>query len=407
MALTDTACKNAKGQAKPYKLADERGLFLIVNPSGSKWWRLRVYFRGKENMLSLGVYPDVGLKDARERRDEARKLIAAGIDPAAQRQQEKQEAATAAANSFAAITAEWLGNQLLAASTRDKLERRLERDILPYLGKRPIAEIKPAELLAVLRRIEERSVDTAHRALTECGQILRYAVRTGRLESDITRDLRGALKKIDRQHFAAITDAREVGPLMRAIWSYGGTAEVRSALRLTPLLFQRPGEIRHMQWNEIDLEAAEWRYFVTKTKSWHVVPLPRQAIAILRELEPLTGQGIPGKPDAPRYVFPGARSRTMPMSNNALRQALRNLGYTNDQQTAHGFRAMARSLLAELGWKPDVIERQLAHKPSGPLGGAYDRALFLSERREMMQAWADYLDSLARGESNVVALKRA
>lgn len=408
MPLTDTAIKNAKPKAKPYKLADGYGLLMLVQPSGGKWWRFKYRYGGKEGGLSLGVYPDVGLKLARERRDEARRLIANGINPSLQRQQDAQRSSDAAANSFEAVAREWLAKNTptWAPSHTSKVARRMEKDVFPWLGKRPIAEIEPPELLKVLVRLEERGVvETAHRARTECGQVFRYAIATGRAKRDISADLRGALQPVVNGHFATLLNPLEIGGLLRAMRSYAGTYTVRAALHLAPLLFVRPGELRMMEWAQLNLETAEWRFVPSKIKrgqprTEHIVSLPAQAVAVLRDLQPLTGER--------RYVFPGERDPKRPMSDAAINAALRRMGYdTKTQITGHGFRAMARTLLAEQGWKTDAIERQLSHKAAGPLGAAYDRAQFLEERRRMMQAWADYLDSLALGNSKVIPLRAA
>jgi len=296
-----------------------------------------------------------------------------------------------------------------ATSTNDTIKTRTEIDLLPWLGMRPINEIKGPELLAVLRRVEARgSLIVAKRLRQIAGQIFRYAVATGRAERDPSGDLRGALKSPGAErHHAALTAPADVAELMRAIDGYAGHFPTRCALQLSPLLFVRPGELRHAEWGEIDLGAGQWRIPAAKMKmkNAHIVPLSTQAVGILRELYPLTGAGIPGKPNAPRYVFPGARSHARPMSGNTVNAALRRIGYTGEQMTAHGFRATARTLLAELGWMPDAIERQLAHKASGPLGAAYDRAQFLDERRRMMQAWGDYLDAMRTG-AKVIPFKR-
>lgn len=410
MALSDTACNKAKPKDKPYKMADGGGLYLEVMPNGSKYWRQKYRYGGSEKRLALGVYPDVTLKTARKRRDEARELLASGVDPGAAKKAAK--VADAGAESFEALAREWMAqtDAKRTARTNDTIRVRLEADLLPWLGRRPIADIKAPELLATLRRVEARgSVIVAKRLRQIAGQIFRYAVATGRAERDPTGDLRGALRSPPAErHHAALTTPAEVGELMRVIDSYRGQFVTRCALLLSPLLFVRPGELRAAEWTEFDLGAAEWRIPAGKMKmrQAHIVPLSRQAVAILRELEPLTGRGVPAKPDAPRYVFPGARSHLRPMSNNTVCAALRRIGYTGEQMTAHGFRATARTLLAERGWKPDAIERQLAHKASGPLGAAYDRAQFLDERRKMMQSWADYLDDLKRG-ADVIPIHRS
>lgn len=411
--LTDVLIRNAKPKDRPYKLPKELGLGLIVNPNGSKWWRFTYCFDGKEKTISVGTYPLVSLNLARQRRDAARRLVADGIDPSAKRQAEREEQAVVEVNTFAAVVARWEADEMATNSDeyRSSVRRMLDRDVLPYLGERPLVEIKTLELITVFDRIRQRGVDeTARRARTIVGQIYRYAIRRGIAENDPTQALKGERRLKPVKHFAAFTDPGDVARLMRSIYDYKGTPEVRAALKLSAMLFQRPGEIRQMQWTQLDLEGAQWRYVVNKTKrhtgASHIVPLPAQAVTILRELQPLTGHGLGLKPEAPLYVFPTPKTRLRPLSENAVRQALRNMGFTNDEMTAHGFRAMARSLLAERGWKPDAIERQLSHKAAGPLGAAYDRAAFLEERKAMMQAWADYLDSL-RELRNVVPLRAA
>ena len=406
--LTPSGVANAKPEASAYVLRDGRGLMLRIEPHGSKLWRFE-YRRpgnGKRNQLSLGAYPAVSLKRAREKCEEARVLLADGIDPGAQRKAES----AASANTFAALALEWLENtkDTRVESTNKAIRSRMEADLLPWLGSRPIDEIKAPELLAALRRVEARDARVVAKRLRQiAGQVFRYAVATGRAERDPSGDLRGALKPAPERHHAALTEPAAVGELLRAIDGYQGAHTVRCALQLSPLLFVRPGELRAAEWPHFDLDAAEWRIPASKMKmkNAHIVPLSKQAVAILRDLLPLTGGGVAGKPDAPRYLFPGARSRLRPMSNNTVNAALRRIGYTGDQMTAHGFRATARTLLAELGWMPDAIERQLAHKASGPLGAAYDRAQFLDERRRMMQAWGDYLDGLRKG-GDVLPFKR-
>ena len=393
MPLTDTSIRNAKPGAKPIKLFDERGLFLLVTPTGGKWWRLRYMFDGKEKLLSLGVYPDVSLKDARERRDEARKLVANGVNPSENRKIQKSARADLVANSFEVITREWFAKfaSTWVSNHGDRIIRRFERDIFPWIGGRPIAEITAPELLAVVRRIENRgALETAHRALGNCGQVFRYAVATGRAERDPSSDLRGALPPVKGTHFAATTEPKRVAEILRALDGYEGTLTVRCALRLAPLVFVRPGELRNAQWADIDFETAEWRYLVTKTNTPHIVPLARQAIEILRELQPLTGNS--------RFVFPSARSFIRPMSDNAILAAMRRLGIDKEEMSGHGFRAVARTILDEvLGVRPDFIEHQLAHAVRDPNGRAYNRTAHLLERRKMMQQWADYLDKLKTG----------
>ena len=393
MSLTDTLIRNAKPGTKPIKLFDERGLFLLVTPTGGKWWRFRFMFDGKEKLLSLGVYPDVSLKDARERRDEARKLVANGVNPSENRKIQKSARADLIANSFEVVAREWFAkySATWAKNHGDRIIRRFERDIFPWIGARPIAEINAPELLAAARRIENRgALETAHRALSNCGQVFRYAVATGRAERDPSGDLRGALPPVRGTHFAATTEPKRFAEILRALDGYEGTLTVRCALRLAPLVFVRPGELRNAHWADIDFEAAEWRYLVTKTNTPHIVPLATQAIEILRELQPLTGNS--------RFVFPSARSFIRPMSDNAILAAMRRLGIDKDEMSGHGFRAVARTILDEiLGVRPDFIEHQLAHAVRDPNGRAYNRTAHLAERRKMMQQWADYLDKLKAG----------
>jgi len=397
--LTDVAVRTAKATDKPAKLFDERGLFLLVSPSGGKWWRLKYRFDGKEKLLSLGTYPDTPLKRAREACENARQLVAQGIDPSVQRKATKSAREECAANSFEVVAREWYASHgpTLAPSYSVKVIRRFERDLFPTLGSMAITDMKPIDLLKALRAIEARgAVETAHRALGECGQAFRYAVATQRVERDITADLRGALQPVQGEHFAAITDPQQVGALLRAINGYTGTATVCAALKLAPLFFVRPGELRRAEWAHVDLDAGEWRYFVTKTKADHIVSLCRQAVEILRELRRLTGHG--------RYVFPSARGDAKPLSDNAILAALRRMGIDKDEMSGHGFRAMARTILDEvLNVRVDLIEHQLAHAVRDANGRAYNRTAHLPERKKMMQQWADYLDGLAG--DNVIAGK--
>jgi integrase len=395
MPLTDTAIRNAKPGAKPTKLFDERGLFLLVTPAGGKWWRLKYRFNGKEKLLSLGTYPDVGLKDARERRDGARKQLADGIDPSHSRKAQKSLRQEHAANSFELVSREWYEKHSTnwVDSHGSRIIRRLERDIVPDLGARPIADITPPELLQVIRKIEGRgALETAHRALGNCGQVFRYAVATGRATRDPSGDLRGALPPAKGEHFAAVTEPAQAAQILRAIEVYQGSKIVSCALRLAPLVFVRPGELRGAEWAEIDLDGAEWRIPAARMKLGidHIVPLSSQAVTILREIHPLTGSG--------RYVFPSARTSTRPMSDNAILAALRRMGIAKDEMSGHGFRAMARTILDEvMGVRPDLIEHQLAHAVRDANGRAYNRTAHLPARREMMQRWADYLDELQAG----------
>lgn len=401
--LTNTTCKNAKLRDKAYKLSDEKGLYLEVMPNGSKYFRLKYRCGGKEKRLALGVYPETTLKEARDKRDEARKLLTQGVDPGEQRKAMKAAAADSAANSFEVVAREWFAKHAptWAENHGDRVIRRLERDIFPWIGSRPVGEIKAPELLAVLRRIESRgALETAHRALQNCGQVFRYALATGRADRDPSGDLKGALPPVKGGHFAAVTEPVKIGELLRAIDAYEGTLPVRCALRLAPLVFVRPGELRQAEWAHIDLEAEEWRYRVTKTGTDHVVPLSRQAVDILQELYPLTGRG--------RYVFPSARTPngSRPLSDVALLAALRRMGIDKETASVHGFRALARTVLDEvLGFRPDFIEHQLAHAVRDPNGRAYNRTAHLAERQKMMQAWADYLDGLKSG-AKVIPIKR-
>jgi integrase len=344
-------------------------------------------------MLSFGTYPDVGLKEARDKRDAARKLLAAGVDPSEHRKATKATRVERAANSFEVICREWLENKrsTVEEAQYKKALARLEKDVFPWMGGRPIAEITAPEILAVLRRIDARGARyTAHKAKSEISQCFRYAIATGRAYRDPCPDLKGAIPAPKTENLPAITNPNEVGELLRAIDGFKGTFVVRCALLLAPLLFVRPGELRKAAWDCFDLDKAEWRYLVTKTKTEHLVPLASQAVAILKELHALTGHG--------RYVFPG-RDPQLPMSDAAVNAALRRMGYdTKTEITGHGFRAMARTILhEELHQKPEVIEHQLAHSVSDALGTAYNRTKFLKERKAMMQLWADYLDKLKTG----------
>lgn len=393
MALSDLSIRNAKPSDKPYKLPDEKGLFLLIHPNGSKYWRQKYRFNGKEKLLAFGVYPDISLKDARARRDDARKLLANGIDPGEAKKAQKAAGMERAANSFEVVAREWFSKNrdTWAPSHADKIITRLERDVFPWLGSKATTDISAPDVLAVLHRIEKRgTLDTAHRAKGNISQVMRYAIATGRAERDPCPDLRGALPPARETNFPSITDPIKVAELLRAMDAFSGTLVVKAALLLAPLLFVRPGELRQAEWKDFDLDKAEWRYYVTKTKSDHSVPLATQAITILKDLHPLTGHG--------RYVFPG-RDPQKAMSEAAVNAALRRMGYdTKTEITGHGFRAMARTILAEeLHQKPEVIEHQLAHKVPDALGTAYNRTKFLKERKVMMQLWADYLEKLKAG----------
>ena len=398
MPLTDTAIRNARTAEKAYKLPDGGGLVLLVNPNGSKWWRWRYRFRGVEKMLSFGVYPEATLKLARERRDEARHLLARGIDPGAKRRVER----ASQANTFEAIAREWfdLNQKKFAEATIEKTRWTLEGLLFPSLGSRPIGEITAPEILATLRPLEARGKhETAHRTRQRASQVFRYAIATGRAERDPAADLRGALASVTTRHHPAVTEPTRVGELLRAIDGYQGQPSVGCALRLAPIVFVRPGELRAAEWSEFDLERAEWRIAANRMKMRepHLVPLSRQAIEILRDIHPLTGSG--------RFVFPSIRTSARPMSENTLTAALRRIGYSGTEMTVHGFRAMASTCLNEQGWAPDVIELQLAHTERNKVRAAYNRAERLPERRKLMQSWADYLDGLRTGGKNVVGIR--
>ena len=411
MALNDTAVRKAKPGEKPRKLSDARGLFLLLTPNGGKYWRFKYRFAGKEKLLALGTYPDVSLADAREKRDEARKCLAKEIDPGALKQLQKMTRLDAAANTYEMIAREWYVKHATnwAASHGEKILNRLKRDVFPWLGGRPISEITAPEILVVLRRIEKRgALDTAHRAHQNIGQVFRYAIASGVADRNPAADLRGALPPAKETHYPTITGPNEIGQLLRDIETFSGSFVTKCALRLAPLVFVRPGELRKAEWCEFDLDAAEWRIPAARMKmrELHIVPLSRQAIEVLRELAPLTDRVLTAKPEAPRYVFPGARSFIRPMSENTVNAALRRLGYAKEQITGHGFRSMASTILNEQGWNRDAIERQLAHGERDSIRAAYNYAEYLPERRRMMQAWADILGGFARG-ATIVNLNRS
>ncbi len=390
MPLSDTAIRNAKNKEKRYKLHDEKGLYLLVNKAG-KYFRFDYRFANKRKTLALGVYPDLTLKEAREKHAEARKQIVNGVDPAEFKKITKTMKAERAANSFEAVAREWFTKQapVWAESHSSKVIIRLEQDIFPWLGGRPIAEITAPDLLAALRRVESRgAVETARRLRIICGQVFRFAVATGRAERDPAADLRGALQPTKTRHYSTITEPSRIGELLRAIDGYTGTFVVKCAFRLAPLVFLRPGELRQAEWSEIDFDRAEWRIPAEKMKmdTTHIIPLARQAIEILQDLFPLTGHG--------KYLFPSVRTNDRPMSENTISAALRRMGFTKDEMTSHGFRAMASTRLYEHGWAADVVERQLAHCERNKVRDAYDHAKFLPERRKMMEWWSDYLDAL-------------
>lgn len=398
--LTDTSIKNAKPQEKAYKKPDGGGLFLIVESSGKKWWKLRTVFIKKESSFSLGEYPTVTLSSAREQRNAIRKQMAAGIDPAAYRKEEK--ARHSGENTFESFARDWHERfkETWSVGHAGDVMVRLERYVFPYIGKRPLDAISTPEILAVLERIAPHIPEAARKTMTTCSMIFRQAVRVGRMPYNPVDSLRGALPPIRQKHMAAPTDPKDVAPMLRMIDGYSGSFVVACALRLAPLVFVRPGELRQAEWAAIDLDNAEWRYAATKTNTDHIVPLSRQAVEILREVHDLTGAG--------RYVFPSARSASRPMSENTVNAAMRRMGIdTKTELTGHGFRAMARTILDEvLNFRPELIEHQLAHAVRDPLGRAYNRTKHLPERKKMMQSWADYLDKIKTG-AEIIPIRAA
>jgi len=390
MALTELGIRQAKPQEKEYMLHDDRGLYLLVRPAGGKYWRLRYWKDNKEKKMSLGVYPTVTLKEAREKRDELRKDISNGIDP-----KEVLQAALASPQElFGEVTDEWFLKKIKNVNSKKHYTTvwsRVERFVLPAFGQKNIRDVTAQEILMLLRRLEDRGIlTTAHRVMNYCSQIFRYAVATGRTERDPTADLRGALQPLKIKHRASMTDSTAIVQLLRAMEVFDGTYVVKCGLWFSTYTFARPGEIRHAEWKEINFEGAEWKIPAEKMKMRrpHIVPLAKQVVELLENLKPLTGHGI--------YVFPSLRSSkgTQPMSENTILYALRRMGFSRDEMTAHGFRSMASTLLNEQGWHPDVIERQLAHVEGNSVRAAYNYAEYLPERRKMMQAWADYLNSL-------------
>jgi integrase len=389
MALTDTAVRNAKPKEKPYKLGDSGGLYVIVRPTGAKWWRLKYRFAGKEKSLSVGTYPDVSLQDARRRRDEARQLLARGVNPSAARKATHAGTADNTGDSFETVAREWFSSKTpnWVPGHASTVLMRLERYVLPTLGTRSMTDIGPQDIHALLKPLEKaEKYETASRVLNACHQICDYALYSERITRNPAAPVKQLLTKPEPTHFAATTDPKEIGPLLRKLHGYAGTRVVRSALRLAALVFVRPGELRQARWADIDLDAAEWRFRVSKTKTDLIVPLAEQAVAILRALHPHTSH----QP----FVFPGPRNGR-PMSENALAAAMRTMDIPKDTMSVHGFRAMARTCLDEqLGFPPHLIEHQLAHTVKDPLGRAYNRTTHLEARRRMMQRWADYLDEL-------------
>lgn len=390
MPLTDLAIRRAKPADRPQKLSDGGGLYLMVAVNGGRYWRWKYRFAGKEKLLAIGVYPDVPLALARQRRDDARQLLAQGIDPGEHRKAATAARAILGANTFEVIANEWLDKRNWVDGYRVKVVGWFTNDVFPYIGARPAAELEAPEFLAVARRIEKRGAfESAHRIMQNCGQVMRYAIATGRASRNPVADLRGALKPTPERHLPAVTDPDELGALLRAMEGYKGSHVTRCALVLAPLLFVRPGELRQAEWSEFDIDAARWNIPADKMKMRqpHVVPLSSQALTVLADLQRLTGAG--------RYLFPSTRTKLRPMSDNAVNAALRRMGYEVGTVTGHGFRATARTILDEiLGFRPDIIEHQLAHAVKDPNGRAYNRTTHLAERVRMMQRWADYLDEL-------------
>jgi integrase len=398
MSLTDRAIVNLKATGKQHKHFDGGGLYLMVSPAGGKLWRLFYRINGKEKLLSFGKYPAISLKKARQLRDEARELIAQGGDPAERKKEAKAAEQELVLNTFENIAREWHDKfkERWTEKNAKVILARMQRDIFPHIGATPIRDLKAPDLLAVARRIEARgALDYAHRALQYCGMVFRYAISTGRAEHNIVADLRGALPPAKVTHHATIIDPKEIGKLLRALDTYDGHFVVGCALKLAPLVFVRPGELRYAQWPEFNFDKAEWRIPAErmKMKEQHIVPLARQTLEILRALYTINGHG--------QFLFPSIRTVSRPMSDNTVNAALRRLGYAKEEMTGHGFRSMASTLLNELGWNRDAIERQLAHGERNAVRAAYNFAEFLPERRKMMQAWADYLDDLRRGDNQL------
>jgi integrase len=411
--LTDMECRKAvcPEEKKFVRLSDAGSLYLQIDANGSKRWFYKYTFQGKEKLMALGVYPAVSLNAARRLRDEAKLLKATGVDPMEQRKIAKLKAMNPDGETFKAVALEWLKRQMPLWSEvhAKRCTRQFEKDLFPYIGSRKINELEPVEVLAAIRKTEARgALETADRGLQLAGQVFRYAVSTGRAARDVTADLKGALTPYRSKHFGAITDPVRLGELLRAIDAYRGGLIVKTALQLAPILFQRPGELRGAAWSEIDLDGGLWTIPAARMKRTkegkengddHLVPLPRQAIELLRPLKALTGHGV--------LVFPGERDRRRPISDNSVRTALIALGYTSEIQTWHGFRATARTLLAErLNFDPNIIEAQLAHAVRDANGRAYNRTTYIEQRAKMMQSWADYLAALAAG-SKVLPLKAA
>lgn len=402
MSLTDRAVRSAKPSVKPQKLFDTRGLYLLIAPTGSKHWRVKYQYAKKEKLLSLGKYPLVSLAAAREGRDQLRKHLAEGRDPAAIRKAGRVAGTENTEPTFQAVATEWFEQRkaLWVPDHGNRLFSRLEHHVFPWLGSRPIATISAMDVLPVLRRMQDRGIlESAHRALNVCSQVFRFAVATGKATRDVTTDLRGALPPTPIRHRAATVDPVRLAPLVRTLLGYPGSLVVRSAIHFGLLTFVRPGELRTAQWSDIDLQNQTWTFTASKTKTPHVVPLSVQATRLLRDLHPLTGTSS--------YVFPCARTNKKPMSSNAVLAALRSLHIANDELCGHGFRAIARTLICEeLGFRAELVEHQLAHSVRDSLGRAYNRTQFLGERRVMMQQWADYVEQLAKQQPSALALVR-
>ena len=401
--ITDVKVKNAKPKDKPYKLSAGRGLHLLVKLDGSKHWQFRFRFNDKENTIALGRYPEVSLTNAESKATDALKLLAEGINPSMNKKAAKASKDGVLANSLEITARDWANSYFInkSASHKDRTVRRLESYIFPWLGNKPVSEITAPQILDVIKRIESlNKLETAHRTLQAISQIFRYAVQTGRALRDPCVDLRGALPATVVKHMAAFTEPNEIAELLRAIDGFTGSFTVQSALKLSPLVFARPSELRTAKWADIDLDAKEWRYKVSKTQTMHLVPLSKQAVELFASMKSLSGHG--------EFVFQGGHDPKKPMSAAAINAALKRMGYdTQKDITAHGFRAMARTILHErLNIDPYIIEHQLAHKVPDALGAAYNRTKFLDQRKLMMQQWADYLDELKAG-AKVIAIKQA
>lgn len=408
MSLSDVKVRNAKPAEKQIKLSDGDGMYLLITPNGGKCWRLKFRFGGKEKVLALGTYPEISLADARQRREDARKLLAKGVDPGAVKAAQKAAKGDLAANTFEIIAREWHAEHMKVKKISEEhavnTMNRLEKDVFPWIGKKPILEVKASEIKAVLDRIKDRGVvETARRVKTIIGQVYRHAIKTDRAMYDITAGLKGHLPSVrdTRKHMSAITDPKELAPLLKAIDIYSGSFIVRCALKIAPMVFVRPGELRKAEWSEFDFEKREWIIPAEKMKMKvaHIVPLSDQVIEVLEELKPLTGSG--------RYLFPSVRTTQRPMSDNTINAAFKRMGFDGDTIVGHGLRATARTLIHEvLGFTPDAIEAQLAHIVPDRLGRAYNRTSHLAERRKIMSQWSEYLEGLKQG-AKVIPFKKA